>query len=160
DAQVAGELERLATATDKWNDLLGEYTQVVQSITEPRTAADLWVKIGRWYGEHLNHLDYAIAAEQQALTLDGNHREALLALSDFYRRTSRWPELVSTLSRHVELEEDANKRVEIFMSLAELWETQLGDLDQAVEAYTQALEADPSTLPALSALERLYGRAE
>src|SRR5262249_29140236 len=37
DASVSGELERLATAIDKWNDLLGEYTQIVQTITDPKT---------------------------------------------------------------------------------------------------------------------------
>src|SRR5262249_42597189 len=66
---TAKELERLASATGKWNDLLTEYTQVVQTIPEPKTAADLWVKIGRWYGEELGHLEYAIASEQQALAL-------------------------------------------------------------------------------------------
>jgi len=106
DSSVSGELERLATATNKWNDLLGEYTQVVQSIPDPNTAADLWVKIGRWYGEHLNHLDYAIASEQQTLTLEPNHKEALAALADFFRKKNQWPELVSTLSRHAELEEE------------------------------------------------------
>src|SRR5262249_61732676 len=66
---TAKELERLASATGKWNDLLTEYTQVVQTIPEPQVAADLWVKIGRWYGEELGHVDYAIASEQQALAL-------------------------------------------------------------------------------------------
>ena len=47
---VAKELERLATATNKWNELIGEYTQVVQGIADPKQAADLWVKIARWYG--------------------------------------------------------------------------------------------------------------
>ena len=31
---VAKELERLATAADKWNELIGEYTQVVQGISD------------------------------------------------------------------------------------------------------------------------------
>ena len=41
---VAEELERLATATGKWNDLLTEYTQVAQGMTDVKQAADLWVK--------------------------------------------------------------------------------------------------------------------
>ena len=32
---VAKELERLATAADKWNELIGDYTQVVQGIAIP-----------------------------------------------------------------------------------------------------------------------------
>ena len=54
---VAKELERLATAADKWNELIGEYTQVVQGISDPKTAADLWVKFARWYDSALKHVE-------------------------------------------------------------------------------------------------------
>ena len=74
---VAKELERLATATDKWNELIGDYTQVVQGIADPKQAADLWVKIARWYDSALKHVDYAIASAQQALQLDNAHVGAL-----------------------------------------------------------------------------------
>ncbi|HEX8952817.1 MAG TPA: hypothetical protein VF945_13270, partial [Polyangia bacterium] len=156
DQAVSGELERLATATNKWNDLLGEYTQIVQQIPDPATAADLWVKIGRWYGEHLGHLDYAIASEQQALTLAPENTEALENLAGFYRKKSMWSELVSTLDKHAELAEEPEKKVELHLAMAELWEGPLGDQAQAVAAYQAALEANPQAMPALDALERLY----
>src|SRR5262249_22336513 len=157
---VSTELERLATASNKWNDLLGEYTQMVQTIEDPRIAADLWVKIGRWYGEHLGHLDYAIASEQQALKLEPNHTEALENLAGFYRKKSQWPELVNTLAQQAELEEDPAKKVRLHLDMAELWEGPLADQAQAIESYRAALEADPQTLEALNALERLYRRLE
>src|SRR5262249_9157577 len=100
------ELERLATQTNKWGDLLTDYTQVVQTITDPKVAADLWVKIGHWYGEHLGHVEYAIASEQQALSLDANHRGALSELADLYRKTNKFPELVSILAHHASVEPD------------------------------------------------------
>ena len=70
--QTANELERLATATNRWQELLDEYTNRVNELErEDRgAAADLWVKIGRWYGEHLSHLEYAIHSVQQALRID------------------------------------------------------------------------------------------
>src|SRR5262249_8606855 len=153
---VSGELERLATSTNKWNDLLGEYTQMVQTIAEPSTAADLWVKIGRWYGEHLGHLDYAIASEQQALTLVPDNTEAMENLAGFYRQKSMWPELVNAPSQHAELEEDPAKKVKLHLDMAELWQGPLGDQQQAIEAYRSALESDPQNLEALNALDRLY----
>ena len=54
--ETANELERLATATNRWQELLDEYTNRVNELErEDRgAAADLWVKIGRWYGEHLS----------------------------------------------------------------------------------------------------------
>ncbi|HEY2747043.1 MAG TPA: hypothetical protein VGL86_20615 [Polyangia bacterium] len=156
DQAVSGELERLATATSKWNDLLTEYTQIVQQIPEPATAADLWVKIGRWYGEHLGHLDYAIASEQQALALAPENTEALENLAGFYRKKSMWSELVATLDKHAELADEPEKKVELHLAMAELWEGPLGDQAQAVSSYQAALESNPAAMDALNALERLY----
>ena len=101
---VAKELERLATAADKWNELIGDYTQVVQGIADPKQAADLWVKIARWYDSALRHVDYAIASAQQALQLDAAHIGALQALEDFFRKQKRWSDLVGALARHAECE--------------------------------------------------------
>jgi tetratricopeptide (TPR) repeat protein len=160
DRAVSGEIERLASATNKWTELLSDYTQVVQEIHDPATAADLWVKIGTWYGEHLGHLDYAIASEQQALQLVPDHLGALEALAQFFRKTSRWNELADTLQRHAGLEEEAERRSALYTSLAELWEGPLGDDVRAIDAYQQALQSTPASVPVMDALTRLYGRSQ
>ncbi len=155
---TARELERLATQANKWTELLSDYTQVVQTIQDPKIAADLWVKIGRWYGEHLGHLEYAIASEQQALQLDPNHKEALSTLADFYRKTQKWPELAQILTHHASIEGEPKKQVDLYLALADLYESALADGAQAVAAYRQAVAADPTCIDALNSLERLYRR--
>jgi tetratricopeptide (TPR) repeat protein len=159
---TAKELERLATAAGKWEELLAEYSQMVAGLEagEPDKACDLWVKIGRWYGDHLSHVDYAIHSVQQALRLNPSHLGALAALADFQRKRGSWGELIETLGRHASLEPDAGKRVELYLSLADLLETQMGDPQQAIVAYSSALEADPACSDALNALDRLYRRHE
>jgi tetratricopeptide (TPR) repeat protein len=157
---VAKELERLATVAGKWNELIGQYTQVVQGINEPKQAADLWVKIARWYDSALNHVEYGIASAQQALALEPAHVGALTALEDFYRKQSRWRELVAVLARHAEVETEAEKKVEILLALADAQETQLGDAAQATAAYEQALVTDERSMDAINALERLYRRMQ
>jgi tetratricopeptide (TPR) repeat protein len=157
---VAKELERLATATDKWNELIGDYTQVVQGITEAKVAADLWVKIARWYDSALKHVDYAIASAQQALQLDSAHVGALTALEDFFRKQKRWPDLVSALARHAEVETEAGPKVDILLQLADTYETQMGDAPQAMFAYQRALDGDERCIDAINALERLYRRTQ
>ena len=158
---VAKELERLATATDKWNELIGEYTQVVQGIADPKQAADLWVKIGRWYDSALRHVDYAIASAQQALQLDNAHIGALQALEDFYRKqkqldaswSARWPATPSASRRR-------RRASRSCWPLADTYETQLGDATQAMAAYQRALDADEHCIDAINALERLYRRTQ
>ncbi|MDB4980275.1 MAG: Tetratricopeptide 2 repeat protein [Myxococcales bacterium] len=157
---VAKELERLATAADKWNELIGEYTQLVQGIAEPKTAADLWVKIARWYDSALRHTDYAIASAQQALQLDNVHVGALQTLEDLFRKQKRWSDLVGALARHAEVEQEPTARVDILLQLADTYETQIGDTAQATFAYQRALDTDERCIDAISALERLYRRTQ
>jgi tetratricopeptide (TPR) repeat protein len=157
---VAKELERLATATSKWSELLTEYTQVAQGMTEVKQASDLWVKIARWYDSALDHTEYAIASARKALSLDPDHVDAMAALADFYRKLGQWKELVAILSKHADLELDTERKVGALLSLAETFEVQLSDAGQATAAYEQALHCDERCLRAIDALERLHRRAQ
>ena len=157
---VARELERLATTAGKWNELLSDYTQVVQGIPDQKQAADLWVKIARWYDSAVARTDYGIASANQALQLDPAHEGAMVALEDFYRKQAAWRDLVLILARHAEVEQDPPRKVELLLALAETQETQLGDAAQAMLAYQQALDVDERCMPAIDALERLYRRTQ
>ena len=156
------ELERLATLANKWEDLLADYSHVVANLEHEDTAkaADLWVKIARWYGDHLSHVDYAIHSAEAARRLDPRHLGALAALADFHRKRGAYGELISVLGQHAEIEPDAHKRVDLYLSLADLLENQLHDQMQAINAYQSALAVDASSSDALSALDRLYRRNE
>ncbi len=153
---TARELERLASITGKWGDLLGEYTQSVQQLADMKARADLWVKIGRWYNEHLGRVDYAIASQQQALAIDPNLKEALTNLAECYRKTQQWQELIQVLEHHSNVEDDVPKKVDILVELAERYENQLGNTSNAIGAYRRAIAADPAAMQALDNLERLY----
>ena len=158
---VAKELERLATAADKWNELIGEYTQVVQGISDPKQAADLWVKIARWYDSALRHVDYAIASAQQALQLDAAHIGALQALEDFYRKQKKWTRAGGRAGPPRRVRAGAARCASrSCWPLADTYETQLGDATQAMAAYQRALDTDEHCIDAINALERLYRRTQ
>lgn len=160
--QTAHELERLATATNRWQELLDEYTNRVNELEadDRSAAADLWVKIGRWYSEHLSHLEYAIHSVQQALRIDPSHTGALAGMADLQRKRGSWSELIETLQRHAAVEPAPEKRTELYIQLAELLERQMHDVGGAIQAYQQALFHDAASKPALIALDRLYRRSE
>jgi tetratricopeptide (TPR) repeat protein len=125
------QLERITTATGRWQEVLDEYTNRVAELEhEDRgAAADLWVKIGRWYSEHLSHLDYALHSIQQALRIDPAHAGALAANASLQRMRGSASE-------------------------------QTQDIRGAIEAYEQALAHDPNSNASLEALDRLYRRSE
>lgn len=159
---TARELERLATATNRWQELIDEYTNRVNELEREHrgSAADLWVKIGRWYAEHLSHLEYAIHSVQQALRIDPGHTGALGGMAELQRKRGSWSELMETLQRHASVEPNHEKKTDLYIHLAELLERQLQDLGGAIHAYQQAINYDPASKPALISLDRLYRRTE
>lgn len=158
DYETSKELERLATDTGSWQDLLAQYAEQVQEeeANNPDQAADLWVQIGRWYGEHLQHVDYAIHSIQQALRINPNHLAALSSIAEFQRQRESWPELVQTLRHHAGVETDPGKQVRLYLDLASLYEGQVWDPEEAKAAYRKALAVDSENLEAMLSLERMY----
>jgi tetratricopeptide (TPR) repeat protein len=161
---TAKELERLATQANKWEDLLDDYSHVVTNLEheDPAKAADLWVKIARWYAELPRgpHIEYAIHSAESARRLDPKHLGALAALASFHRKRGAYGDLIQVLAQHAELEPEPNAKVQLYLSLADMLETQLQDQLQAIGAYRSALETDPNCADALAALDRLYRRNE
>lgn len=150
------ELERIATEAGKWSDLLNEYNGLVQTISDPMERCELWVKIGRWYGEHLQRPDYGIQSLEKALELNPESVSALKELASFYRRDESWRELAEVLGRIVPLEQEPHDQAQILLDLAQVLEERLGDVEGAVESYRRVLEIDPDSVVALDALIRLH----
>ncbi len=160
--QTACELERLATVTECWSELLEQYSKRAGELErEDRgAAADLWVKIARWCGEHLAQLDHAIHSAQQALRVDPQHGGALAAIADLHRKRGSWNELGETLQRQAAVEPSHEKKAELYLQLAESIERDSQDVSGAIHAYQQALAHESGSRAALDALDRLYRRAE
>ena len=150
------ELERLATAAGKWGELLNEYNGIVRTIEDKHEQSELWVKIGRWYGEHLNRVDYGLKSLEEALKLNPNSVHALREMASFYRRSSNNVELAKTLARVVPLEVDANIQVRTLLNLAEVQDTGLGDIPAAIDSYRRVLDIDAENITALDNLARLH----
>ncbi|MCU0661270.1 MAG: tetratricopeptide repeat protein, partial [Myxococcota bacterium] len=154
--ETADHLERLASSTGKWNDLLLSSNQVLQTVQDHRIQVSLCLKIGKWYAEGLGHPDYALAYYQRVLSLDPENVMALKLAAELYRQGKQWPELVEVLKRAIGFEDDFESRKHLLVELGSIYETQLGEPIEARDAYKQALALDPALDPALDALERLY----
>ncbi|MBI2894767.1 MAG: tetratricopeptide repeat protein [Deltaproteobacteria bacterium] len=158
--KTADELERLASVTGNWTELLNSCNAVLQTVQDRRVRIELCLKIGKWYGEQLGHPEYAIPYYSQALTEDPDNANALRLLGELYRRTSQWQPLGQCLARQAEVTTDPDDKKEVLLQLGELQEEQLGQPDHAIKAYRQALDLDKLFGPALAALERLYRQSE
>jgi tetratricopeptide (TPR) repeat protein len=133
--QVVQELERLARSNAKWREVITSTTEVVEDITDPKQAADLWVQMAFWCDTGLNRMEEAATAASAALALDPTHGGALALLEDLYRRQRSWDNFVEVLDRK--------------------WGTPYRDHYKIAEAYAEALKFEPEHRGALAGMARL-----
>ncbi len=160
DTTAVDEAERLADDTDGWSELVADVSEVAGEIEDPSIAAGYWCRLGRWYHAKLAHHDYAIASYREAMRLDPQSTTAHAGLEELYRVQQRWAELAEVIKTHVELEHDATAKVDLYLSLGDLYETQLALTARATDAYQAAADLDDHSDDALAALDRLYRRDE
>lgn len=160
DMSTVDEAERLADGADGWTELVNDVSEVVAEIDDKSIAAGYWNRLARWYDKKLRHMDYAIAAYREAIKLSPTLGEAYDGLCHILRKQQRWADLADALSSHVDVTTDVAKQVDLYLSMGELYETQLASTSKAIETYDMAAELDDSSDDALCALERLYRRQE
>jgi golgin subfamily B member 1 len=156
DIEIRNELERVAALTQKWNELLAVANQALQETDDPEAKINICLACGKWYGEALNHPEYAIPYYQQVLALDPANVRAMRQTGDLYRVTQQWQMLAQVLGRLVDMMEDPREKANVFVQMGDLCEEHLGIPDQAPSYYLKALEVDPKNVNALGALERIY----
>jgi tetratricopeptide (TPR) repeat protein len=102
--------------------------------------------------------DEQIAAWRAVLSVEENDLDALDALATLFRGAGRYAELVETLEVQATHAETPATQLPIKREIAQLYAEALGDLDRAAAAWRDVLDVEPTSLPALSALEAVERR--
>src|SRR5262249_22176177 len=110
--------------------------------------------------EMLNQPAEAIRAYGEVLANDADNLDALRALDRLYVAGHQWQDLGDNLTRQLVLCDDDRARVVLLVRFAQLRETHLREVAQAIETYRQVLELDASTAASTGALERLLTHAD
>lgn len=163
DEQTTVDVERAAKATGDWAPVKEAYEKAVeQSIDggDAGLAITLRLKLGRVLVEEMNQVDEALAVYRAVYDADSENAEALAALERLYRATSRYADLLGVYEKRRELSTDHVEKKSISYEIAKLYETELKDLDKAIDTYNGVLEDEPTDGPALRALDVLYGQLE
>jgi tetratricopeptide (TPR) repeat protein len=119
----------------------------------------LLVRLGALLEESLGDVEAAIAVHEERLEHDAGDVDALLALERLFGRTQRWEKLIQTLQTRDGVVSDERERREIARRIAELCETQIGDAERAIAAWSDVLASFGPAADVLAALARLYEQA-
>ena len=154
DDRSRAELERLAGATRKHDELTQAYRTRLSSALPDDEALDLWRRLARTY-QRQGQTHGAIQAWEEVARRTPEDAAPLEALSELHLSAGAYPRLPALFRRRAELEPSAERQVALLLELAELCEAKLRDPNAAVEACRLALARAPSDPRALAALERL-----
>ncbi len=156
EEELFAEIERLAKETEMWAEAIGRFDDVVEELGDTPEAVELFVRIGRWYAEELDLPDEGAYYLQWAKMVEPENLEVLELLQELYRQLAAWPELAQVLETRVGLSHDPDEQIELWRTLGELYEMQMQEIDEAVSAYEEILEIEPTDILAMESLERVY----
>src|SRR5690606_19441444 len=142
-------------ANERWEELVGVYRMRIELAEEPGQSEELYAQMAEVYEEKLGQVDNAIAAYREVLALDPTSSRALGALDGLLTRQEKWDELAENLETQLGLADTEEEQGRLMLRLAELRETKMNQVPEAIEGYRQVLERDVTNAQALSALERL-----
>ncbi len=155
DAEALAALEQLFVRTQRWEDLIGVIQRRIDLALEPDAREALYMSMAQVQDERLGRPTDAVASYRKVLELDAQSARALGALDALLVRQKMWPELAENLEAQLSLTTDDAAQLSLMLRLAALRESEMSQVEQAIEGYRSVLEREPNNPQALSALERL-----
>lgn len=155
DPETIAGLERLAQVTNRWSELVQTVNGWLQAERDAQRKIVLCLRLAKWYGEDLNHPEYAQPYYQQILAIEPGNVAVLRQMASYYKKTGQRQLQGSTLHQALNVAVADEDRTDLLTDLGELYR-QMGEAEQGLAHYRRALDIRPTHLPALEALERYY----
>jgi tetratricopeptide (TPR) repeat protein len=151
-------LKRLHDAHERWRDLANVLQKEAEQASDPVVRAMAYFRMGRVLVDRLGHIDEGIQAFERAQQETPQDPMVLEELVRLFELTKKWDSLAQVLERLVQRTRSDFERLGIFHRVGQIYEERLSDETRAIAWFTQALVSEPTYLPALQALGKIYTR--
>ena len=146
-------LERINIRLDDFTSLAELYRQRAEIQLDP-TQGIIWLeRLATLQEEVLDDPNEAIEVYNRISELDMNHRGAQRMLEVLYKQTGRYQDLADLYRRFMASSLDQDYAISMQYKLAHLLDTQLDDVDEALEMYRAVLGAQPGHKESMHDLE-------
>jgi tetratricopeptide (TPR) repeat protein len=152
-------LARLYAEAGRFRELVDLHARAVDETTDPERAIAHLFRIGAIYEDALLEPAQAAHAYRRILQLSPKHLGAMHALQRATERAQRWDELVEALELEAEQTRDPQQIVAILHRAGDVEDELIGDRDAAIARFRKVLSIDPTYVPALISLGRIFHRA-
>ena len=153
-------LERLAMAVSRWPHVAQLYDAELDKLEGNRERfVELGLRTAQIFEVQLEDVDNAIIRYRRVMEVDAENQSAVTSLDRLYLGTERWAELADILTREAEIGQSPDQILEFKYRLGQVYEARLNNLDAAIAAYRDVLNAAPEHVATLAALEGLFARS-
>jgi tetratricopeptide (TPR) repeat protein len=163
DDEIRDELERLAELTERWDDVATVYGEVLGiepsargDVQGPQHAVEVWLRLAQIHDGPRNDPRAALTAYEQVRKLDPNQLEPLERMEALATLLSDWEVLDAVLVAKADLVYDDDERASLWRRVGEGRRDMLGQPIEAISAYENALQHDPSSGFTVDCLIELY----
>ncbi|MBN2718541.1 MAG: tetratricopeptide repeat protein [Deltaproteobacteria bacterium] len=156
DRTAYDEMCRLVEGIENWEDLAAGIAAGVDEVYDLDFKKELLLRLGATYDLRLDMPRKAIESYTRVLEIDEADMEALNALEGLYNLVGDWDALVAILGKKAEQSPDPDNQCDLLRARGAIQEDLMADLDGAIQTYVLAFEANPNSMDAIIALERLY----
>lgn len=147
---------RLCAEARRWDELQALNEREVALIADPQRRAEVLQRAGEVWEERLLDFDHAIDCYRRALDYAPRYLPALRALGRLYRQKARWSELIEMHRMEVAASSDPEQIVTLLAAIAEVYEDELLQPDDAAATHREILTRRPNHLSSINALARIY----
>ncbi|HVI96110.1 MAG TPA: hypothetical protein VM753_18995, partial [Anaeromyxobacter sp.] len=159
NADALAGLERLYTKLDRFAELNRVYERQIALAEDARERVRILAKSAGIHEEKLNDPRAAIEKNEAILRVDGGNLPSIKALERLYRDEALWDRLISVLQHHLTLVSERREQVALEVAIGEVFYEEMSRVDRAEAIFNHALQLDPESREAVSALGRLYERS-
>jgi tetratricopeptide (TPR) repeat protein len=152
------ELMELLRGDGRWMRLVELLSERVELEQDPARQSEMYAELGEIHETHLEDPTSAIAMYEQALELERESPNVLVALHRVFLATEAWAELGQLLPRLIDALADNAPRavvVELQVELGTILGDRLKRPEEAVFAFREALALDPQNEAAFAGLEKV-----
>jgi tetratricopeptide (TPR) repeat protein len=159
DGDAREQLDRLAGATGRWNDLAEAYEQAIEK-ADGLTKRELLAALARLHDTRRDDPRRSLEAWGRLFDLDETEVQPLEEMDALATLLSDWTTLVGVLVKKAELLPDDDARASTWRRIGEAKRDMLDDAVGAIEAYERALELEPDSTFTIDELIALYEKRE
>jgi tetratricopeptide (TPR) repeat protein len=157
--EIHDTLEEIASDTDRLDALDAHLARLVEEALDSETTRTILDRRGRLLEEKLQRHSDASEVYSKLIQIDPDHPDAAERLHTCLKKAGRFQDLILAIEKQVDKTDNLDRKLELQKEIATVWEDELRNRWEALDAWKEVYDLDPDDDEARKAIGRLERRS-